>query len=70
MITDNMEERGESNMIVEELIKRGKIKGLKEGKIEGKLEDAVKMYEKGFSLKEITDITELSEEDLKKAGIT
>ncbi len=65
-----MEERGESNMIVEELIKRGKIKGLKEGKIEGKLEDAVKMYEKGFSLKEITDITELSEEDLKKAGIT
>ncbi len=54
-------------------IEEGKTEGLIEGEIkgktEGKLEDAKKMHQKGFSLEEIIDITELPEEDLKKAGI-
>ncbi len=51
-------------------IEEGEMKGKTEGKIEGKLETAKKMHKKGFSLEEIIDITELSEEELKKAGIS
>jgi predicted transposase/invertase (TIGR01784 family) len=65
IIADILEERRESNMIVEELEKRGEIKG----KFKGKLETAQKMHQKGFSLEDIIEITELSEEELKKAGI-
>ncbi len=54
-------------------IEEGKIEGKTEGKsegiLEGRLKDARKMHQKGFSLEDIIDITELSEEDLKKAGI-
>ncbi len=61
-------EKGKSEGILEG-IREGEIKGKTEGKIEGKLETARKMRQKGFSLVEIIDITELSQEDLKKAGI-
>ncbi len=66
-ITELLRGAKETNMsIVQEFIKEGEIKG----KIEGKLETARKMYDKGFSIEDIIDITELSEEDLKKAGIS
>ncbi len=57
-------EEGKTEGLIE-----GKIKGKTEGILEGRLKDARKMHQKGFSLEEIIDITELSEEDLKKAGI-
>ncbi len=55
---------------IEEGKTEGLIEGKLEGKIEGKIEDARKMCEKGFSLEDIIDITGLSQEDLKKAGIS
>ncbi len=73
MITDIIEEKEESNMIVEELMKRGEIKGIEKGKnegiLEGRIKAARKMRLKGFSIEDIIDITELSEEVLKNAGI-
>lgn len=53
----------------EKLIKEGEIRGELRGKLEGKLEDARKMLAKGADLEFIFDITGLSEEDLKKAGV-
>ncbi len=58
-----------TGMLTETILKQGIEKGKNEGILEGKLKDARKMHEKGFSLEDIIDITELSEEDLKKAGI-
>ncbi len=67
-LAQRLTEQGKLEGKTEGLIE-GEIKGKTEGKIEGKLETARKMHEKGFSLEEIIDITELSREDLKKAGI-
>ncbi|MCC6276139.1 MAG: hypothetical protein IT569_09800 [Leptospiraceae bacterium] len=53
----------------EKLIKEGEIRGELRGKLEGKLEDARKMLAKGADLEFICDITGLSEEDLRKAGV-
>ncbi len=59
--------------LAQRLTEQGKREGITEGKLEGilegRLKDARKMHEKGFSLEDIIDITELSEEELKKAGI-
>ena len=80
-LIDLMNKGEKTGMLVQEIINRGikkgetkgkiegKIEGIIEGIIEGKLKDAKKMHEKGFSLKDILDITELTEEDLKKAEI-
>ncbi len=55
--------------IMPSLAQRLTEQGKQEGKTEGKLETARKMREKGFSLEDIIDITELSEEELKKGGV-
>jgi len=39
--------------------------GLEQGLTKGKLEDATKMIAKGFSIKDIIEITGLSEEQIK-----
>lgn len=39
--------------------------GKEEGKIEGKIEIAKKLFDKGMSLEEISNITELTVEDIK-----
>ncbi|MCC6276142.1 MAG: hypothetical protein IT569_09815 [Leptospiraceae bacterium] len=57
------------DLIREEGIVVGEQKGELRGKLEGKLEDARKMLAKGADLEFIFDITGLSEEDLKKAGV-
>ena len=76
-----LRERSDTSMIVQEFIKEGERIGEKKGKIEGKLEGklegqlegkiiaAKKLYQKGFSIKDIIDITELSKEDLIKNGV-
>ena len=51
--------------IVQEFIKEGEIKG----KLEGKLEAARKMLNKGFTIEDILEITELCREDLINAGM-
>ena len=53
----------------EEGIKQGKEEGIKQGKEEGiregKIENAKKMIEKGFNIKDIIEITELSKEEIE-----
>ena len=46
-----------------------KLKVKLEGKLEGKLDAARKMLDKGFTLEDILEITELYREDLINAGI-
>ena len=73
-----IQEAGNTDMtIVEQLFKecemkgelKGELKGKLEGKLEGKIEDARKMLQKGLSIEDILDITELTMDDLIKAGI-
>ncbi len=46
-----------------------KLEGKQEGKLETQFEIAQKMWEKGFSTREIQEITGLSESQLKENGI-
>jgi predicted transposase/invertase (TIGR01784 family) len=57
------------NPWVEEGIKKGKEIGLQEGKLEAKIETAKKMKKKGYSIKDICEITGLSKAKLKEYGI-
>jgi predicted transposase/invertase (TIGR01784 family) len=58
---------------ITELVKPHYEKGLKEGKLEGKLEakieTAKKMKNKGYNIKDICEITELTKAQLKEYGI-
>jgi predicted transposase/invertase (TIGR01784 family) len=64
-----MDEQIRLKTAVKEAKTEGKIEGIKEGKIEGKEEEkenmALKLKNKGFSLEEISDITNLSIKKLK-----
>ncbi|WP_238325621.1 Rpn family recombination-promoting nuclease/putative transposase [Leptospira inadai] len=53
----------------ERLIQEGIQKGRLEGKLEGKLEAARKMLAKGIDLKAVSEITDLTERDLRDHGI-
>ena len=65
-IAELLRENRDTNMtIVQEFIKEGEIKG----RLEGKLDDARKMINKGFIIEDILEITELYREDLINAGI-
>ncbi len=68
-IAEILEENRDINMITQELIKRGEKRGKIKGKIEAKIEDAKKMLALGFSVEDIIKVTELSKENLEKAGI-
>jgi hypothetical protein len=68
-LIDLMNKGEKTSMLSETILNQGIEKGKSEGIFEGRLKDARKMHEKGLSLNDIMDITELSEEDLKKAGI-
>jgi predicted transposase/invertase (TIGR01784 family) len=65
------------NPWVEEGIKKGKEiglqegleKGLQEGEFKAKIETAKKMKKKGYSIKDICEITGLSKAQLKEYGI-
>ena len=64
-----LETNRDTNMIVQEFIREGEIKGKIKGEIIGKLHDARRMHNKGFSIDDILDITELSWDDLINANI-
>ncbi len=53
----------------DELKRISEQKGIEKGKLEGKIEDARKMRNKGISLDDIIEITGLSAETLKGAGV-
>jgi predicted transposase/invertase (TIGR01784 family) len=53
----------------ERLREEGELRGVLKGKIEGKIEAAMKMKDKGIDIDTILEITGLSLDDLKKAGI-
>ena len=55
---------------IEEAEKKGKEKGREEGKIEKGIEAASVMEKKGYPLNDIIEITSLTKEQLKNAGIT
>ena len=66
VVSELLKKRRDANMsIVQEIIEEGRL----EGKLEGQLCAAKKMYEKGFCIEEIIEITELSREELLNAGI-
>ncbi len=50
-------------------IQEGRQEGKQEGKLEGRLEVAKRMLEKGLPLQDIREITALSKEELKGAGL-
>jgi predicted transposase/invertase (TIGR01784 family) len=50
-------------------LQEGLQKGLQEGKLEAKIETAKKMKKKGYSIKDICEITGLSKAQLKEYGI-
>jgi predicted transposase/invertase (TIGR01784 family) len=50
-------------------LQEGLQKGLQEGKLEAKIETAKKMKKKGYSIKDICEITGVSKRDLKKYKI-
>ncbi|WP_154645399.1 Rpn family recombination-promoting nuclease/putative transposase, partial [Leptospira interrogans] len=57
------------NREYEDLIMTTAEKLRKEGKIEGKIEDAKKMFKEGFKLDVVLRITGLTEQELKDYGV-
>jgi predicted transposase/invertase (TIGR01784 family) len=60
------EARGKIMTIAERLIEKGKLEGIHEGMMKGKLEVAKNMLAMGQSIQLITRITGLSEEELNR----
>ena len=60
----------DTNTRINSALEKGKREGKREGKIEGKIEDAKKMLKKGLSLEDITEITGLSSDEIKKLAET
>ena len=54
---------------IEKGIEKGRKEGMEKGMEKGKLEDARAMDKKGYPLDDIIEITDLTKEQLEKAGI-
>ena len=52
--------------IAEKLVEKGKLEGIKEGELKGKMEAAKRMKEKGTDFNFISEITGLSIKEIEK----
>ena len=70
---DRLKAEWDYNTGMKSAYREGKVEGIAEGELKGKLDNAIetakKMKDKGFSVLEIQDITELTEDKLKEHGI-